>query len=128
MAKLTGMDAAHKTIAAKVVNSIKKDVPIIIKKSLSNSLKRGSDSKGNAFPDKKESTKKSYEKKGYNQNKWLIASGKGKEVTVEKISNGIRLTPKGKSYMKHVEQSKQWFSLSTKTITNILNKIRKRLK
>lgn len=128
MAKLSGMSAAHNEISKKIVTSIQVDASKIIKKQLNESLEKGTDSKGKSYPDKKESTKKSYTYKGYNKNKWLIASGKGKEVKVKKIKNGIQLNPKGKDYMKHVKQSDSWFSLSQKTITSIFNKIKKRLK
>lgn len=128
MAKLTGLDFVHDTISNKVLAAIQKDAPKLIKKQVEESLDKGTDSKGRRFPEKTEATKKAYSYKGYNQTKWLVASGEGKKVKIKKTSKGIQLSPAGKKYMKYVKQSGDWFKLSKNTITDIINKIKQRLK
>ena len=113
MSKLIGLIEIHKNIERQIEKIIKFDFQF--KKMLDNyfqgMIDAKHDARGTPFPKKKESTKRAYEKKGYDTEHWLRASGRGTKLNITLLSNGIKIEPTG-DYIKYVEQSDWWLLLS----------------
>ena len=77
---------------------------------------------------KAKSTIKDYAKHGYNTQQWLVKTGKSTEVKVRREPNGVHAEPVGKTTLKNVARSDEWFSINDSLITKILTSIRKLLR
>lgn len=128
MAKLSGMNTAYRVVSNKIVSSIQNTVKKLVKSYLNDQLQYGVDSKGDRFPEKKESTKKQYAAKGYDMSHWLIRTGKSTQLNFKNTLTGFIVTPQGANILKNVYRADDWFTLNDDVKEKIMNQIMKDLK
>jgi hypothetical protein len=115
-------------INQKVISTIREQLPEVIKDYYAGLLNQQRTSLGAPLPEKKENTRKQYREKGWNENKWLVRTGRSTKLQVEMTEQGIRISPIGKDTLKKVKGAEEWFSLSGSIRERILELIRKGLK
>jgi hypothetical protein len=128
MAQLKNFDSASRVIKNRVVNSLQSSCKVLVERYLENQLESGVDAKGERFPEKRESTKKAYDKKGYDTTHWLIRTGKSTGLNFNNTSGGFKVSPFDAELLKKVRRADDWFTLNETITQQIIHKIKEDLK
>lgn len=128
MAKLKNTQTVNSSIKQKAVQSIRTNVKPMVVRYLNDMLSTQVNAEGNRFPEKKESTKKQYRYKGWNEDQWLIRTGESTVVKARNIQSGISLRPEDPNkILQYVKQSDLWFTLNETIRLQIVEQIKKDL-
>ena len=108
-----------------IVKSIKsKAIKSAVKSHFNGMIKSQVDASGASLPEKKDSTKKAYARKGYDIKNWFIRSGFSKDIIIDNIKNGIEINTADKGeILKFVKQYPDWFALNDEINNKIMNTI-----
>lgn len=129
MAKLKNTQNVSRDISRKVIQSIQTNCKPLVDIYLKDILSTQVDAEGKRFPDKKESTKKQYRRNGWNEDQWLIRTGKATVVKYRNILNGLEARPTDpEDILGYVERSESWFTLNESIRNQIIEQVKKDLK
>ena len=119
MPKLTGFSQTKDEIK-KGIDAAKVEVIDYIERTVVRNLNSNHDADGNMQPKKKESTKKSYKKSGYDTENWLKRSGDSTELVSKKNKSGVTVAPIGQEILSyHKKEADNLFSLAKKDVAAI---------
>ena len=127
MAKLTGMKRVNDEVGAKVQASIRASIPGIITSYLDENLNKQVTATNKPLPTKADSTKRAYAKRGWNQEKWFVRTGKSSKLVVKNIKNGVCVSPRGVNILKMVKLSDEFYVLDDIVINKIVDVLRRSL-
>lgn len=128
MATLTGMDRADKAIH----RALRKALAGRVKKFLMNDIRQRLDSQtqpdGSKFPKKAESTKRAYRAKGWNTEKFLVATGESSRLQANVDQEGstiqLMITPIGHEILSYNVPSRvRWFPEVTPGMRDVIMNI-----
>jgi hypothetical protein len=118
----------QKQLSASIRETIRIDVSRFLKDHFADTLSSNVDEDGNRFPEKTESTKKSYSKNNWDTEHWLVRTGESTKIKAKINSDGITVSPAGKEILKKIKGAAGWFTLSDQTKNKIMEIIRRKLK
>lgn len=129
MVTLKNFNESHNRINKTIINSLHDNCKRVIEEYLENQLLTQVNSEGERFPQKKESTKKSYLKKGYDTEHWLVRTGKSTRLVFKNTLKGFTVKPLDPNrILNNVADSKSWFTLNNQVTQKIISQIKKDLK
>lgn len=123
MATLKGFDRAGKVIESAVDRAMRTTVKdyVIARAKFSLNLQRDKD--GNPMPDKAESTKRAYRRKGYDTERFLVASGKSTEMMYEWYNHVLTVYPRGQKILSYNVESRTKWVQPEKDLMNGVNQL-----
>lgn len=109
MATLKGFDRAEKAITGAVDKAMRTTVKDYVIARAKFQLKMQIDKRGEQMPDKAESTKRAYRRKGYDTENFLVASGKSTEMMYEWLNHVLTVYPRGQVILGYnVPKRTEW--------------------
>lgn len=117
MATLKGMDAAARAINRAAHRALSGSVAKFLKGDAMNDLNAQIQPDGSPFPDKAESTKRAYRRRGWDTERFLVRTGKSVRLTHEVYTRAgtttLEIRPMGwETLSYHVPDRVEWFSLT----------------
>lgn len=109
MASVKGFDRAVKVVTESVDRAMRTTVKDYVIKHAQFRLKMQRDKTGEQMPEKAESTKRQYRRKGWNTEDFLVRTGKSTVMDYEWLNHVLTVYPRGQTILGYnVEKRTKW--------------------